>query len=412
MNSRIYLLIITYVTGSCIIFSSCNDDNENLMPSEQAPSISSFSKDAGYPGDSISILGEHLDKVRSITINNEEVKVVRKAGNEVIFIIDHQTTSGELIVEFDDGTTSVARFFKVFDPDWEYIPGLPNNIPGSLWSHQFINVNTGYYSDGGTINKTTDGGETWKTVLKGVNLTSFQAIDKHTLWVQQDSWNAKRSTNAGDSWTDIKSPQDFIVDETYFFNNTLGWTIGSYVGLGSRGVLKTTDGGLTWNESYRTEKQLFNYRHTRILCLTANTVMIPDPENNILLKTLDGGENWEEIAMDFGHPVFPDETLYFTKKDQGWLYSNKGLFKSTDGGRSWASIDTPLPDAEEIISIHFDNAQNGIMLGKDGAVLRTQDGGTSWTLRYIGSGLVSVDHVDEDGAIIGWTGSELVKGKF
>lgn len=93
MNSRLYLLIITCVTGSCIIFSSCNDDNENLMPSEQAPSISSFSKDAGYPGDSISILGEHLDKVRSITINNEEVKVVREAGNEVIFIIDHQTTS-------------------------------------------------------------------------------------------------------------------------------------------------------------------------------------------------------------------------------------------------------------------------------------------------------------------------------
>ena len=400
------------ILSTLIIFSSCNDDKEvDIGP--QLPVITYLSKNTGYPGDSIFIFGEHLDRIRSITINDKNVKVVRESDPEIIFIIDDQTSSGNLVIDFEDETPSFERFFKVYDLTWDSISVMPQSLFRWYCSYDFADANTGFFSHGGTISKTTDGGKNWHTILNESGLCTFQVVNENMLWVQQDSWTAQKTINSGDSWTEMGPIENFWVNETHFIDETKGWTIGTFAGFEFYGVLKTDDGGITWNESYKTNKRLFNYRHTKIFDFPGGFVIIPDLGNGLLLKTVNDGEDWEEITMNFGHAVFYSDLIRFSDEDHGWLLSNYGLFKSDNGGRDWTYVDVPLASIEEeIVDLHFFDNENGILLSDYGAVLKTHDGGTSWTLRYIEASLESVDYLDEDRTIIGWTGRRLMKSQF
>ena len=98
--------------------------------------------------------------------------------------------------------------------------------------------------------------------------------------------------------------------------------------------------------------------------------------------------------------------------DQVWLYSY-GLFKSNDGGEKWEPIDIPVtPGAEQIITIHFFNDLEGILLGNNGAILKTRDGGERWHLRYAEAGFISADYVDEHKTTIARTYNRIIRNDF
>ncbi|MDN5210534.1 YCF48-related protein [Fulvivirgaceae bacterium BMA12] len=410
-NSTSLLVTITIILSIIVVLSACNDDDELTTP--EKISVISISEDAGYPGDSVFIQGTSLDKMQSITIDGEAVKVVRSSENEIVFIIEDHTTSGNLILDFGGIATSYEKFFKIYDPAWENLLTIPNTAPVAPWSHDFVTAEKGFVSDGASLNKTIDGGNNWEAVLTGNNLSSFQAVDEHTVWVHGDSWNAKRSIDGGVSWTDIKFRDDFLVDEIYFTSAMAGWAIGRYASLESSGILATDDGGMTWTEALKVEKKLFHYTYTKIFQPSQNLVFIPDLENKILLKTSDSGENWEEIIMHFNHPVFSDDIIHFVNENIAWLSSNKGVFKSEDGGENWTEVIVDLADVgEEIVGIHFFNDKKGVLLGSKGAIVITEDGGVNWDLLYIEAGFIKADLISPGNVLIARTDHAIIRRQF
>lgn len=79
------------------------------------------------------------------------------------------------------------------------------------------------------------------------------------------------------------------------------------------------------------------------------------------------------------------ETLLLDSVDVGGNLIAVGEFghilKSTDRGENWAQS-TQVPTRNTLTSIHFLDDQNGLAVGHDMTILRTQDGGESWQLAY------------------------------
>lgn len=116
---------------------------------------------------------------------------------------------------------------------------------------------------------------------------------------------------------------------------------------------------------------------------------------SVLLMSADGGQAWTEpfermrgTALDFAQ--FPDfATGFVSGHSAGALPKDPFLLRTSDGGTSW----TRLPILEEgvvgvIERVHFESATRGLVQvnrGRPGAgryvILETQNGGDSWAIK-------------------------------
>jgi len=172
------------------------------------------------------------------------------------------------------------------------------------------------------------------------------------------------------------------------------------------GVYKTTDGGRSW-----THLGLADTHHIgRVAVHPANPDVVyvaalgrlwgPHKERGVF-KTVDGGRSWTNVkfvdedtgfvdmAMD---PQSPD-TLYaaaYQRRRTPFGYNGggpgSGLWKTTDGGRSWRKLAAGLPTEGDVgrigIGIYRKDPRIVYALvehAKEGGTYRSEDRGESWT---------------------------------
>lgn len=80
--------------------------------------------------------------------------------------------------------------------------------------------------------------------------------------------------------------------------------------------------------------------------------------------------------------------ISFVDATTGYACSSSGtIFKTTDGGDTWAKISSPT--SYELYSIDFVDSSNGFACGEFGIIVVTTDGGSNWTL--IETGFETID---------------------
>lgn len=116
---------------------------------------------------------------------------------------------------------------------------------------------------------------------------------------------------------------------------------------------------------------------------------------NVLLKTSNSGQSWEEVpTADF--PVFTD--IVFLDKNVGLATAQSSIYRTVNRGSDWLKVyenSTVNPEA-----ISFADQNNGLVTGLFGLVLKTTDGGLHWNLQPSGyhCHLADVDMTDSNTA--------------
>ncbi|HMN48594.1 MAG TPA: protein kinase [Ignavibacteriaceae bacterium] len=148
-----------------------------------------------------------------------------------------------------------------------------------------------------------------------------------------------------------------------FIDNFTGFVVGSN-GL----ILKTTDGGQNWNEiNTDITKDLFS------VCL-ANGRIFCAGENGTLLKSGFNSQSLESINTGINENFF---NLKFIDDNTGFITGSNGVILNTvDGGLTWHK--TTTGEKENLFSIDFADGRTGFVVGWNGTILKTEDQGVTW----------------------------------
>jgi photosystem II stability/assembly factor-like uncharacterized protein len=239
-------------------------------------------------------------------------------------------------------------------------------------------------ADNATVLRSTDFGVTWtlqyrasSTQSGGYDLKSHPSAGFLALFGQN---TLVRSTDDGVTWSSIAiKPGNGETLYTIAMQAERTWYAAS-----ARRVYKTTDGGVNWGVD------------TTIKADGLTALSFVDSlygyqiRNGQLLQTHDGGATWREMNI-FG---FDNNLAIAARPGLGntifCLSSGKYLVnKSTDGGATWnISLTSTVFHDGYVSAMSFCDDRHGLIVGEGGRIVRTEDGGSSWSiirgLGYIG----------------------------
>ena len=325
----------------------------------------------------------------------------------------------------------------------------------------FVDYQTGYViTDHGRVFKTSDGGDTWtlKDTDVGANLCSIDfsnpelgyAVGDNSSYVNRKAVAFRSETNGeiwervnlmnylpplksvkfinnrigyivgeggtilknsvpDTNWIELTNSSRFSFKSVFFQNANLGWATGglssnSYPDYSYRGkILKSTDGGTNWVCKFDT-----NYYFQSLYFINADTGWaVGNYEDStwksIICKTIDGGENWDITPYIFNYKI---KSIYFQDYYSGWVVGWDGaIYKSSDGGILWVKIN--VPTSQDLTDIQFTDQQTGYSVitfdqgYTNGRFIKTTDGGQNWNLFETGfSSLNSMFFINGN---LGWS---------
>ncbi|MDY7396331.1 YCF48-related protein [Aureibaculum sp. 2210JD6-5] len=96
-----------------------------------------------------------------------------------------------------------------------------------------------------------------------------------------------------------------------------------------------------------------------------------------LLKTEDGGKNWQPLNVGLNDSFFK----VFILSENDFFTSRIGIYRTKDGGETFVELGNSSGFGSSIFDIHFFDSSNGIIC-KSGTLYKTSDGGNSWNNVY------------------------------
>ena len=95
----------------------------------------------------------------------------------------------------------------------------------------------------------------------------------------------------------------------------------------------------------------------------------------LVLLTTDGGAHWTETpTREIGL------SLFFLDDSTGWMVTEKGVWQTSESGRTWTKK-TRAPS--DLVRVWFLTRDHGFGAGTEKRVFETNDGGDTWTLMPI-----------------------------
>jgi PKD repeat protein len=178
-----------------------------------------------------------------------------------------------------------------------------------------------------------------------INFVRFDPTNSNTIWVGAPDGGLWKSTNGGASWTTntdfltVIGATDVAIDPTNTQIMYLATGDGDAGDSYSIGVLKSIDGGGTWNTTSLTWTVNQGRVISKLLINPSNTQIIMAFSNVGIWRTTDGGINWTQVQTTSS---FKDAE--FKPGDPTTIYAAGTRFwKSTDSGVTWVNTAVGLP---------------------------------------------------------------------
>lgn len=197
---------------------------------------------------------------------------------------------------------------------------------------------------------------------------------RSTWYVAVGSGGLWKTANAGITWTPIFDdlPSYSIGDVALDPNNPDVVWVGTGENVSGRhvawgdGVYRSRDGGRSWEQmglerSEHIGKILIDPRNSDVVFVAAEGPLWASGGDRGLYKTTDGGRSWEHVLEIDEHtgvtdvefnPANPD-VMYaatYQRRRHTWSFlaggPESGIYKSTDGGDTWRRVGVGLPSGD------------------------------------------------------------------
>lgn len=280
-------------------------------------------------------------------------------------------------------------------------------ITGNLISVDFPSSKIGYISGlAGVVYKTIDSGVSYQSIspLAGYDYYALDFISETIGFVGNNNGLSGgyvyKTTDGGSSWSQL-SVVPHIWRCIKFLDANIGFAGGgvdnNIPAYGGK-LYRTADGGQNW-----TEIVISNLKVVRAIYFVDSNNGYMCADQGQLYKTTDGGLTWVSKAQNFSTSIpsaqLLSNSIYFKDPINGFsltntvFYNDVFLMKTSDGGDSWSRVSLPssgFTTSNTYMSILFSDANTGYIIGGNvgnnkGAILKTTDGGSTWTSMTVNS---------------------------
>jgi len=226
-----------------------------------------------------------------------------------------------------------------------------------------------------------------------VNCIRYKPGNNNEVWIGTPAGGIWKSTNGGSTWdytTTDNLPVLGVSDIA--FNPLRPNTVYIATGDGpagdtySVGVLKSTNGGQTWNTTGMTYSLSINRKIDKLIMHPSDTSILFAATSTGLMRTLNGGATWTTVRSGAIRDV------EFKPGDPTVVYAcnNTTIYKSTNSGASFTASATGLPTTgvgrielgvtaasnTTVFALLSDASSQGFL-----GLYRSTDSGATWTLR-------------------------------
>jgi photosystem II stability/assembly factor-like uncharacterized protein len=204
----------------------------------------------------------------------------------------------------------------------------------------------------------------------GNGLFEIQFINDLTGYACGKGGTIIKTTDGGINWNEIDAGTDDLISDIFFLTEDIGW----FLTNSENTIYKTTTGGIDWlligNLAPRSARSLW----------FLNDSLGFAGSNPYLLFTSNGGSTWSEISN-----VYDPYAIFFINSNIGFVGGYNVIYKTTNNGTDWSTVALPTPEftPREIFALD----QNNIFVVGTGffqgniyySFIKTTNGGNTWT---------------------------------
>jgi photosystem II stability/assembly factor-like uncharacterized protein len=315
------------------------------------------------------------------------------------------------------------------DPQWEPLTrGLPKPVSVQAITIHPDNPDIVLVGTQDGPYRTTDGGSTWARTDFGAGKQvwsiTFHPRNADVVFAGTSPVGVWRSNDAGATWTQLANARQRDRLTMSFPSRVMrlavvpGTPDQIYAALEVAGVMRSLDGGETWEDCAEPLVALADRPHLKsklqsdseaegMLDAHALTVSQAAPDTVFLavrmglFRSADRGRTWEDLEVGRFSPLTYGRDIRLSPHDASTLYAclspaarseDGSLYRSADLGKTWQRVDRGVKARATMmgVALHPRDPQQVYCASRCGQVFGTQDGGSTWRESLLPDGIDDV----------------------
>lgn len=218
----------------------------------------------------------------------------------------------------------------------------------------------------GQVARSTDGGATWQEVVTGMSDigSAIAFANDNTVVVMGNLSQTMRSTDGGATWV-----VGFINGGSNYYRLRFATaTTGLAVGANGGQIARTSDGGETWTII---GGGIYDQTVIGMATSPGGSVVLAGAfaQAGFLLRSITAGATWDNTGTRYTSPSFASEQVAIA-------IGSTQIVRSADAGQTWTVV--YQPGTVSLTNTAMASANVGLVVGDNGLILRTTDGGLNW----------------------------------